>query len=138
MVTPVFHGKNKVFFEVMNKYGEKIYTSKYLVSGQTETINGLYSFEEYTFNIHEKTKTLMLRKNTLLHSIKKTFYAKEDFVGRVFKIIMAYFDQFRGDQSIEKEYRFNHSYLRFTGILLLAFFLFLSILDKTLLFNLLI
>ncbi|MFV0361518.1 MAG: hypothetical protein ACK5LL_00295 [Suipraeoptans sp.] len=38
MVTPVFRGKNRVYFELFNKAGEKVYTSKALKSGQTETL----------------------------------------------------------------------------------------------------
>lgn len=117
MVTPVFHGKNRVFFEMFNKDGEKIYMSKALKSGQTELLEDYNSFQEYTINFHEKTKILMLRKNTLLYSLNKTFYAKQDYVGRVLKIDIAYFDQFiRGDY-VEKAYHFNKAYVRITDIL---------------------
>lgn len=116
-VTPVFHGKNRVFFEIMDKNNEKVYMSKALSSGKTEVLSGLNSFEEYTFNFHEKTKILQLRKNTLLHTVKKTFYAQEDFVGRVFKIDIAYFDQFIRGKYIEKKYHFNKAYVRITDTL---------------------
>ena len=116
-VTPVFHGKNRVFFEVMDKNDEKVYMSKALRSGQTEVLSELNSFEKYTFKFHEKTKTLQLRKNTLLYSVNKTFYAQEDFVGRVFKIDIAYFDKYIHGQCIEKEYRFNKMYVRITNML---------------------
>ena len=116
-VTPVFHGKDRVFFEIMDKCSEKVYMSKALSSGQTEVLSELDSFEEYTFNFHEKTKILQLRKNTLIYTVNKTFYAQEDFVGRVFKIDRAYFDQYiRGDR-IEKVMYFNKAYVRITDAL---------------------
>lgn len=114
MVTPVFHGKNKVFFEMMDQKGEKVYTSKALISGQTETINCINSFEEYIIRFYEKTKALILQKNTLLHAVKRTFYAREDLKGRTFKISTAYFDKYIGNQCIEKEYHFNKMYLKIT------------------------
>lgn len=116
-VTPVFRGKNRVFFEIMDKNNEKVYMSKALNSGQTEVLSKLNSFEEYTFNFHEKTKIPQLRKNTLLHAVKKTFYAQEDFVSRVFKIDIAYFDKFIRGEYIEKEYHFNKAYVRITDTL---------------------
>lgn len=116
-VTPVFHGKNLVFFEIMNKNNEKVYMSKALRSGRTEVLSEFNSFEEYTFNFHEKTKILQLRKNTLLYTVNKTFYAQEDFVGKVFKIDTAYFDQFIRGEYIEKEYHFNKAYVRITDML---------------------
>lgn len=117
MITPVFHGKNRVFFEVFNKDGERVYMSKALKSGQKEVFEDFNSFEEYTINFYEKTKILMLRKNALLHTVNKTFYARQDYVGKVFKIDIAYFDQFiRGDY-VEKSYRFNKAYVRITDVL---------------------
>ena len=117
MITPTFHGKNRVFFEVFNKDGEKVYMSKALKSGQGEVLEDFNSFEEYTINFHEKTKILMLRKNTLLYTVNKTFYARQDYVGKIFKIDIAYFDQFiRGDY-VEKSYRFNKAYVRITDVL---------------------
>ena len=117
MITPVFHGKNRVFFEMFNKDGEKIYMSKALKSSQTEILEDFNSFEEYTINFHEKTKILMLRKNTLLYSLNKTFYARQDCVGRVFKIDIAYFNQFIGGDYVEKDYHFNKAYVRITDLL---------------------
>lgn len=85
-ITPVFHGKNKVFYELFNSAGDKILTSKLLDSAQTSTLKNLKSFQEYTIRFHEKTKILQLRKNTLLLEKQRIFYYKEDFVGRSFKI----------------------------------------------------
>ena len=113
-VTPVFHGKNRVFFEIMDNNNEKVYMSKPLISGQKEILSALNSFKKYTFKFHEKTKILQLRKNTLLYAVNKTFYAQEDFAGRVFKINIAYFDQFIRGERIEKKYHFNKAYVRIT------------------------
>lgn len=117
IVTPIFHGKNSVFFEMFNEDGQKIYTSKELQSGQTEELREFNSFEEYTINFYEKTKILMLRKNTLLYSVRKTFYAKQDFVDKVFKVDIVYFDQFIRGKKVERDYRFNKVYVRITNIL---------------------
>lgn len=111
LITPSFHGKNKVFFELFNADGELIYRSNSLSSGQTESFDKFNSFEEYTINFHEKTKILQLRKNTLLLQIHKTFYAKQDFVGRAFKINDAYFNQFVKGKFLEKSYHFNKAYV---------------------------
>ena len=112
IITPVFHGKTKVFFEIFNNAGEMVYRSKSLDSGQTEIIETFNSFEEYKINFHEKTKLLMLRKNTLLYQINKTFYAKQDFVGRVFKVDTVYFNLPKRTDLLEKTYHFNKTYIR--------------------------
>ena len=117
MITPIYHGKNQVFFEIFNKDGEKVYMSKPLKSGQSEVVEDFNSFEPYTINFHEKTKILMLRRNTLLYTVSKTFYARQDFLGKVFKIDIAYFDQFVKGNYVEKAYYFNKAYVRITGML---------------------
>ena len=117
LITLVFHGKNKVFVEVFNSDNEKVFTSNYLESGDTVEISDFDSFEEYTFNFHEKTNALMLRKNSLLLQVKKTFYIQADFVGHGFKIDTAYYDQFNNGKTIEKSYYFNKAYVRFTKML---------------------
>lgn len=116
-VTPIFHGKNHVFFEIIDNKGNNVYKSNLLRSGQTEELSGLNSFEEYIFNFYEKTKILQLKKNTLLYKTKETFYAKEDFPGRVFKIETAYFDQYVSGKFVEKGYHFNKAYVRITNAL---------------------
>lgn len=116
-ITPIFHGKNKVFYELFNPAGEKILTSKLLESGQTSTLTNFKSFQEYTIQFHEKTKILQLRKNTLLLEEHRTFYAKEDFVGRSFKITEAYFNQIVRGKFIEKQWFFNKYYLKLTDVI---------------------
>ena len=117
MVTPVFHGKNPVFFEVFNEVGEKIYKSGILESGHIETLEDFNSFEVYSIKFYEKTKGLILLKNPIIYQINKTFYAKEDYIGRVFKIDAIYFHQFGRDSYIEKVFYFNKAYIRITEVL---------------------
>lgn len=116
-ITPVFHGKNKVFYELFNSAGDKILTSKLLDSAQTSTLKNLKSFQEYTIRFHEKTKILQLRKNTLLLEKQRIFYYKEDFVGRSFKITEAYFNQIVQGDFVEKQWFFNKYYLKLTGVI---------------------
>ncbi|WP_419022381.1 hypothetical protein, partial [Holdemanella sp.] len=116
-ITPVFHGKNKVFYELFNSAGDKILTSKLLDSAQTSTLKNLKSFQEYTIRFHEKTKILQLRKNTLLLEKQRIFYYKEDFVGRSFKITEAYFNQIVKGDFVEKQWFFNKYYLKLTGVI---------------------
>lgn len=117
LITPVFHGKNKVFFEVFNKEGEKIFKSKLLASGKTDIVEQFESFEEYTIRFHENTKILQLRKNTLLYEHHQTFYAKQDFVGRIFKIQEVYFNQSVQRNFLERMWHFNKVYLRLTSVI---------------------
>ena len=116
-ITPVYHGKNKVFYELFNPAGEKILTSKLLESGQTSTLTNFKSFQEYIFQFHEKTKILQLRKNTLLLEKYRTFYAKEDFIGRSYKITEAYFNQVIRGEFVEKQWLFNKYYLKLTDVI---------------------
>lgn len=116
-ITPVFHGKNKVFYELFNPAGEKILTSKLLESGQTSTLTNFKSFQEYTIQFHEKTKILQLRKKTLLLEAHRTFYAQEDFIGRSFKIAEAYFNQIIRGEFVEKQWFFNKYYVKLTDVI---------------------
>ena len=59
----------------------------------------------------------MLKKNSLLFSTEKTFYAKKDYVGKVFKINTVYFDQFYHGNSKEKSYHFNKAYVRIRKVI---------------------
>ena len=116
-ITPVFHGKNKVFYELFNSAGEKILTSKLLESGQTSTLINFKSFQEYIIRFHEKTKILQLRKNTLLLEERRTFYAQEDFVGRSFKIAEVYFNQIVYGEFVERQCFLNKYFLRLTDVI---------------------
>lgn len=113
-ITPIFHGKNKVFYELLNSTGEKILTSKLLESGQTSTLTNFKSFQKYIIQFHEKTKILQLRKNSLLLENCRTFYSKDDFVGRSFKISEAYFNQIVRGEFVEKQWFFSKYFVKFT------------------------
>ena len=115
-VTPVFYGKNPVFFEVLNNRSEKICRSKMLKTEQTETVEELNSFEEYSINFYEEAKGLTLAKDPICQ-IKKVFYIKQDFVGKNFQIKKIYFHKFTGESYDEKEFRFNRAYVHITDIL---------------------
>ena len=116
-ITPIFHGKNKVFYELFNPAGEKLLKSRSLESGQTSILANFRSFQEYTIKFHEETKILQLRKNTLLLETQRIFYVKEDFVGRSFKITEAYFNQTIRGEFIEKQWFFNKYYLKLTDVI---------------------
>lgn len=116
-VTPVFHGENKVFFEMFDHDNNKVMKSKLLMSGQTELIDDFDSFKEYTFNFHENTKELMLRKNTLLGTKKQVFYARQDYVGKIFRIKEVYFNQTVRGEFLEKSMYFYKTYIKITGLL---------------------
>ena len=95
----------------------KVMKSKFLISGQTEVIDDFESFKEYTFNFHENTKELMLRKNTLLGTKKQIFYARQDYIGKIFKIKEVYFNQTIRGEFLEKSMRFYKTYIKITGII---------------------
>ena len=116
-ITPVFHGKNKVFYELFSPDGVKLLTSQLLESGQTSKLPDFRSFQEYTIRFYEKTKILQLKKNTLLLEMHKTFYAKEDFVGRSFKIVEAYFNQKIRGKFVERQWFFNKYYVKLVGVI---------------------
>lgn len=112
IVTPIFHGNNNVYFKIVDKNNEEVYVSKPLNSGQMEVLAKLNSFEMYTFKFYEKVNRLSFIKNPAIYKIDKIFYAKEDFVGRIFKIDVAYFDQYIQGKLVEKSYHFNKAYVR--------------------------
>ena len=71
----------------------------------------------YKIEFYEKPKGLQLKQNTLLLTLNKTFYAKKDFVGRVFKIAEIYYNlSFKG-RFLEKTHHFNKAYIRFNEII---------------------
>lgn len=115
-ITPVFHGKNQVFYELFNSKGERKYKSKMLNSGQNSILKGFRSFIEYTFRFHENTKILQLRKNTLMLEKNQTFYYKEDFIDRSFRIAEIYVNHYFQGELIEKQWFFSKYYLKLTEV----------------------
>lgn len=60
---------------------------------------------------------MLRRKNPLIYQINKTFYAKQDFVGRLFKIDTIYLDQYIDGRFVRPEFSLNKEYVRITGVL---------------------
>jgi hypothetical protein len=116
-ITPMFHGKNKVFYEMFNSKGEKILTSTLLESGQTSSLTNFMSFQKYTIRFYEKTKGLQLKKISLLLEEQKTFYAKEDFTGKSFRIAEAYFNQMKCGRFVETQWYFSKYFVKLTDVL---------------------
>lgn len=116
-IRPYFHGKNKVFYDLYNEQKEKIYTSKLLSSGDIDVLNNFDSFTNYTFRFHEKSNKLKIIKNTPIYEVSYTFYSKQDFVGREFKIDEIYFNQLVAGKFTEKQWFLNKAYVRITKII---------------------
>lgn len=114
-ITPVFYGKNKVFYELFDSEGEKLLTSELLENGQNSEFIGFKSFQEYTIKFYEEKKGLLLRKGPILFEKKLIFYSKEDFLGRSFKIEQVYFNQLIKGHFKEREWYFKKYYLKFTN-----------------------
>lgn len=115
-VTPVYCGKNKIYYEIKNKSGEKIYKSKLLESGETDFLSEFESFKEYTLIFFEKTKKLQLKPRPL-YEVNKTFYAREDLIGKVFKISDIYIHKTIRGAFTEKHYETNNYYLKILKLL---------------------
>lgn len=117
-ITPIFYGKNKVFYELFNPTGERIFKSEFLESGQVSTLTNFESFQEYKIYFHEMTTFLqIIKKPTPLLEVHRTFYAREDFVGRAFKIVEAHFNQRREGKLQEKRWFFHKYYVKFTNMI---------------------
>ena len=112
-ITTSYYGKGNVFFEMFSSDGTSVYKSNNLKNGDVEIVDCLHSFENYTIRFCEKPKGIMLAKNIVLKQFDKTFYAREDFVGRSFKINEVYFNQFLRGEFLEKCHYFNRIYVYF-------------------------
>ncbi|WP_302193048.1 hypothetical protein [uncultured Ruminococcus sp.] len=115
-ITPKFHGKGNVFFTITDDNRE-VYKSQFVKNNVTNQIENLMSFVEYTITFYEKEKGLTLKKDKVLATYKQTIYAREDFIGRAFKIKDVYFDQLIKGNFIRKKYSFNTTYLKFVKII---------------------
>ena len=115
-ITPVFHGKGKVYFEMLRTNGECVYKSQNLDSGGSDVFNGFRSFEEYKFIFYEKQSGLVLKK-TPLYQMKQAFYAREDFINRVFKINEIFFNQLIRGQFVEKSMHLSKAYVRIIDVI---------------------
>ena len=112
-ITPYFYGKGNVHFKIIGGDNSEVYTSLALESGVTEYVFNLASFVEYKVVFYEKEKGLSLRKERILKEIPIVFYAREDFVGKSFKIKEVYFDQNVRGRFLRKKHYFNTTYVYF-------------------------
>lgn len=110
-ITPIYHGKNDVYFKVFGRTGKELYKSEFQKSGETKYLKGLKSFYEYTFEFYEKPKIKLFGKDELIYKTSCKFYAKCDLVGKIFKIDTAFYNEFNKNEYVEKECRFNKVYL---------------------------
>lgn len=115
-ITPVFHGKNKVFYELVDSSGEIISDSKLLETGQTSEINDFKSFKEYRIKFYEKTKGFPFENNEIILEERRIFYAMDDFVGRSFKIVTIYFNQKKRGKFDEKHWFLKKYYIKLTEL----------------------
>lgn len=105
-----YKGKPHVYFEVLNNENIKIYQSDVMVSSSIAVVSKLKSFENYTINIYEKINGLLIRKDKLLKTIIRQFYAQKDFEGKSFLIKeVCYMDKYS-----EKNASLKRTYLQFT------------------------
>lgn len=111
-ITPIFKGKNDVYFKIFNANEKELYKSEYLKSGKANYIKGLKSFCEYTFRFYEKQKNKLFGQDGLIHETTGKFYARCDLVGKSFKINTAFYNENCKNENIEKECRFDKVFLR--------------------------
>lgn len=113
-ITPRFHGKGNIFFRITTGLSVDIYESSFLENGIEECVYDLQSFVNYTITFYERKKGLSLKKERILKSYERVFYAREDFVGRSFKIKKVYYDQYIRGKLVRKKHYFNTTYLNIT------------------------
>lgn len=78
-----------------------------------ENVYDLLSFINYKVIFFEKERGLSLKKERILKEFPIVFYAREDFVGKSFKIKEVYFDQFVRGEFLRKRHYFNTTYVYF-------------------------
>lgn len=116
-VTPNFRGRGNVFFKITTDDNKEIYRSSFIENNVTCHIKNLMSFVDYTITFYEKEKGLAIKKEKILATYKQTIYAREDFVGRAFKIKDVYFDQCIRGKFVRQKYSFNTTYLKFVKMI---------------------
>lgn len=112
-ITPLFYGKGNIRFRIITDFDEIVYTSSSLESNVQEIVFDLYSFTNYRIVFFEKEKGLSLKKERVIKEYNTIFYARQDFVGRSFKIKEVYYDQFVRDEFLRKKYYFKTTYVYF-------------------------
>lgn len=112
-ILPMFYGKGAVYFLITDHRGDEFFRSNKLENAVSERVTNLTSFEKYTIIFYEKEKGLSLKKERVLKKYKQMFYAREDFVGRLFKIKEVQYDQMVRGEFLRKNHYFNTTYLYF-------------------------
>ena len=112
-VIPVFHGKNKVFYEVIDSNGDILRKGKLLNSGESDVFDEFKSFQNYCFRFYESTGLLQLKKSAPLLELNRMFYAKDDYVGRTFKIEEVTYNQEKRGELIERTRFLDDAYVVF-------------------------
>lgn len=113
IVTPYFYGKGNVKFKIIDDLDNVVYTSSSLGKDVKEYVFDLKSFTNYKVIFFEKEKGLSLKKERVLKEFPIVFYAREDFVGKSFKINEVYFDQYVRGELLRKKHYFNTTYVYF-------------------------
>ncbi|APF21426.1 hypothetical protein [Clostridium butyricum] len=112
-ILPKYYGKGRVFFSITDDLGNEVYRSPYLEKGVINSSSQLNSFVNYKISFFEKAKGLSIKKEKILKTYDKIFYAPKDFVGKSFKIVEVYFDQLVKGEFLRKNHYFNTTYVHF-------------------------
>lgn len=113
VVTPCFYGQGNIRFKIIDDEDNVVYTSSALEKEVQENVYDLSSFINYKVIFFEKERGLSLKKERILKEFPIVFYAREDFVGKSFKIKEVYFDQFVRGEFLRKRHYFNTTYVCF-------------------------
>ena len=113
VVTPYFYGQGNIRFKVIDDVNNVIYTSFALDKDVPEYVYDLSSFINYKVIFFEKERGLSLKKERILKEFPIVFYAREDFIGKSFKIKEVYFDQLVRGEFLRKKHYFNTTYVYF-------------------------
>lgn len=113
IVTPYFYGKGNIRFKIMDDLDNVVYSSSNLKNDVQEYVYDLASFINYKVVFFEKKRGLSLKKERVLKEFPIVFYAREEFVGKSFKIKEVYFDQYVMGAFLRKKHYFNTTYVYF-------------------------
>lgn len=113
VVMPCFYGQGNIRFKIIDDEDNVVYTSSALEKGVQENVYDLSSFINYKVIFFEKERGLSLKKEHILKEFPIVFYAREDFLGKSFKIKEVYFDQFVRGEFLRKRHYFNTTYVYF-------------------------
>ncbi|AMC93723.1 hypothetical protein AOC36_06920 [Erysipelothrix larvae] len=112
-VTPNYYGQGHVFFNIKNEEGIEIFRSEKLLSGESQTVSNLKSFESYTIILFEREKGLWFgtSRNRVMCEMKRRFYTRNDIVGRYYKVKEVYFDQGTSNGLVRRKMNINKTFI---------------------------